>query len=46
MSVMGWIVIGLLGLIALNVIVFGLLAVNDILERRRERGRHQHTGTD
>jgi len=46
MSVLGWIVIGVLGLIGLNVIVFGLLAVNDILERRKERGRDQHTGTD
>ena len=46
MSVLWWIVVVLLGLIALNLIVFGLLAINDILERRRKRGRHQHTGAD
>ena len=34
---LGWIVIGLLGLIGLNVIVFGLLAINDQLERRHRR---------
>ena len=37
MSWMGWIVIGVLGLIALNVIVFGLLAINDQLERRKKK---------
>lgn len=37
MSVLWWIVVSLLGLIALNVIVFGLLALNDFLERRHRR---------
>ena len=34
MSVLAWIVIGLL---AFNVIVFGLLAINDQLERRKRK---------
>ena len=34
MSILGWIVIGLL---AFNVIVFGLLAINDYLERRHRK---------
>ena len=34
MSVIGWIVIGLL---AFNVVVFGLLAINDQLERRKRK---------
>ena len=34
MSIIGWIVIGLL---AFNVIVFGLLAINDHLERKHRR---------
>ena len=37
MSVLWWIVVILLGLIALNVIVFGLLAINDQLERRKKK---------
>ena len=37
MSVLWWIVVILLGLIALNVIVFGLLAINDQLERRHRK---------
>lgn len=37
MSVLWWIVVILLGLIALNVIVFGLLAINDQLERRKRK---------
>ena len=34
MSVLGWIAIGLIGF---NVVVFGLLAINDYLERRHRR---------
>lgn len=34
MSVLAWIVIGLL---AFNIIVFGLLALNDYLERKHKR---------
>ena len=34
MSVLAWIVVGLL---AFNVIVFGLLAINDQLERRKRK---------
>ena len=34
MRILLWIVIGL---IALNVIVFGLLAINDQLERRKKK---------
>ena len=37
MSVLWWIVVSVLGLIALNVIVFGLLAINDYLERKHRR---------
>lgn len=37
MSVLWWVVVILLGLITLNVIVFGLLAINDQLERRRKK---------
>lgn len=37
MSALWWIVVILLGLIALNVIVFGLLAINDQLERRKRK---------
>ena len=37
MSWMWWVAVILLGLIALNVIVFGLLAINDQLERRRKK---------
>ena len=37
MNVLWWIVVVLLGLIALNVIVFGLLAINDQLERRKSK---------
>ena len=37
MNVLWWIVVVLLGLITLNVIVFGLLAINDHLERRHRK---------
>ena len=37
MSVLWWVVVVLLGLIGLNVIVFGLLAINDYLERKHRR---------
>lgn len=37
MNVLWWIVAILLGLIALNVVVFGLLAINDQLERRKRK---------
>ena len=37
MSWMWWVAVILLGLIALNVIVFGLLAINDHLERRKRK---------
>lgn len=37
MSWMWWVAVILLGLIALNVIVFGLLAINDYLERKHRR---------
>ena len=37
MSWMWWVAVILLGLIALNVIVFGLLAINDQLERRKRK---------
>lgn len=37
MSVLWWIVVVLLGLIALNLVVFGLLAINDYLERKHRR---------
>ena len=37
MGWMWWVVVILLGLIALNVIVFGLLAINDYLERKHRR---------
>ena len=37
MSVLWWIVVVLLGLITLNIVVFGLLAINDYLERKHRR---------
>ena len=37
MSVLWWIVVVLLGLIALNLVVFGLLAINDHLERKKRK---------
>ena len=37
MSVLWWVTVILLSLIALNVIVFGLLAINDQLERRKRK---------
>lgn len=37
MGVLWWVVVILLGLIALNIFVFGLLALNDYLERKHKR---------
>ena len=37
MSWMWWVTVIILGLIALNVVVFGLLAINDYLERKHRR---------
>ena len=37
MGVLWWIVVILLGLVGINVIVFGLLAINDYLERKHKR---------
>ena len=37
MSWMWWVVVVLLCLVGLNVIVFGLLAINDYLERKHRR---------
>ena len=39
MSWIGWVVIGVLGIIALNVIALGLMYFNYELERRKRRNR-------